>query len=175
MQACVQYTVAAPTLWFVSRSTKSHVILKKNTALYARKTKGWWLYSEMAAIKIVDYLRAGALVQWLKLPAWKNGIAGSSPTLAVRFQRNKMFLPRWLVKIQYCGEPPWPRGSLLGLRPPGLKFRILCLESSVFSFISPSSAGYPAKFSLYVHKGGLKSHLFHFICRLFVNAISKNL
>ena len=26
---------------------------------------------------------------------------------------------------QYCGEPPWPRGSVLGLRPPGLEFRIL--------------------------------------------------
>ena len=39
----------------------------------------------------------------------------------------------------YCGEPAWPRGSVLGLRPPGLKFRILCLEDSVISIISPSS------------------------------------
>ena len=23
-------------------------------------------------------------------------------------------------EFQYCGEPPWPRGSVLGLRPPGL-------------------------------------------------------
>ena len=28
------------------------------------------------------------------------------------------------------------RGSFLGLRPPGLEFRILCLEDSVISFIS---------------------------------------
>ena len=42
-----------------------------------------------------------------------------------------------------CGEPPWPRGSVLGLRPPGLEFRILCLEGSVISPISPSSGGSP--------------------------------
>ena len=40
---------------------------------------------------------------------------------------------------------------MLGLRPPGLEFRILCLEDSV-------------QFSLYVHKGGLKPDSFHFIC-----------
>ena len=44
---------------------------------------------------------------------------------------------------KYCGEPPWPRGSVLGLRPPGLEFRILCLEDSVISIISPSSGGSP--------------------------------
>ena len=43
----------------------------------------------------------------------------------------------------YCGEPPCPRGSVLGLRPPGLEFRILCLEDSVISIISPSSGGTP--------------------------------
>ena len=32
---------------------------------------------------------------------------------------------------------------MLGLRPPGLEFRILCLEDSVISFISPSSGGSP--------------------------------
>ena len=44
---------------------------------------------------------------------------------------------------QYCGEPPCPRGSVLGLRPPGLEFRSLCLEDSVISIISPSSGGSP--------------------------------
>ena len=44
---------------------------------------------------------------------------------------------------QYFGEPPRPRGSVLGLRPPGLEFRILCLEDSVISVISPSSGGSP--------------------------------
>ena len=54
-----------------------------------------------------------------------------------------MFLLHSLVMIQYCGEPPWPRGSVLGLRPPGHEFRIRCLEDSVITFISPSSGGSP--------------------------------
>ena len=65
---------------------------------------------------------------------------------------------------QYCGEPPWPRSSVLGLRPPGLEFRILCLEDSV----SSHSSHHPqevllAQFSLNVHKGGLKPDSFHLI------------
>ena len=43
---------------------------------------------------------------------------------------------------------------MLGLRPPGLEFRNLCLEDSVISIIS--------QFSLYVHKGGIKPDSFHF-------------
>ena len=63
----------------------------------------------------------------------------------------------------YCGEPLWPRGSVLGLRPPGLEFRILCDWRTV----SSHSSHHPqevllAQFSLYVHKGGLKPDLFHF-------------
>ena len=38
------------------------------------------------------------------------------------FKETKMSLPRSLVKIQYCGEPPCPRGSVLGLKLPGLQF-----------------------------------------------------
>ena len=60
----------------------------------------------------------GALVQWLKPPAWKIGDRVSILTLAFKFQRNKMFLLRSIVMIQYCGEPPWPRNRKLGLRPP---------------------------------------------------------
>ena len=43
----------------------------------------------------------------------------------------------------YSGEPLWPRHSVIGLRPPQLKFRILCLEDSVVWFVSPSSWGSP--------------------------------
>ena len=32
---------------------------------------------------------------------------------------------------------------MLGLRPPGLEFQILCLDDSVISIISPSSGGSP--------------------------------
>ena len=63
------------------------------------------------------------------------------------------------VKIQYCVEPPWPRGSVLGLYQ-GPSFE-LCVWRAV-------SSHYPqevllAQFSLYVHKGDLKPHSFHFI------------
>ena len=49
-------------------------------------------------------------------------IADSNHSLAFKFLRNKMVLPYSLVKIQYCGEPPWPRSSELSLRPPGFDF-----------------------------------------------------
>ena len=35
--------------------------------------------------------------------------------------------------LQYCREPPWPRGSVLGFS----------MEDSIISFISPSSWDYP--------------------------------
>ena len=54
-----------------------------------------------------------------------------------------MYLHSPLAMIQYCGEPPWPRGDVLDLRPPGFEFRVLCLEDSVISFISSSSGGCP--------------------------------
>ena len=74
-------------------------------------------------ITTVSYSRrAGALVQWLKLPAWKVRYRGFEPnsglqvskkqnvssplTRKVKSQRNKMFLPRSLIKIQYRVEPP---------------------------------------------------------------------
>ena len=84
-------------------------------------------------------------------------------TLAFTFQRDKIFLHRSLVKIQYCGDSLWPGDSVLGIRPPGLEFRVLCLQGSVISFISLSSVVLLAQFSLYLHKCGLKPHLFIFI------------
>ena len=62
---------------------------------------------------------------------------GSFPVLG-GLKETKMFLPHPLVKL--CGEPPSPRGSVLGLRSPGFEFRIPCLEGSV---ISPSSGCSP--------------------------------
>ena len=43
-------------------------------------------------------------------------VAGSNPALAFKFEMNKMFLPCSLLSIPYCGEPPWPRSSELGLK-----------------------------------------------------------
>ena len=95
----------------------------------------------------IEYTLAN-LVQWLKLLLRKSEITGSNPSLAFKFQRDKMFLLCSLVKIQYCGKPLWTRGTELSLKPPGPGFLLLCLEGSV---ISPSSEVLRALFSLYVH------------------------
>ena len=57
----------------------------------------------MFFIIYLDYV-TGAVVKpaWLESPE----TAGSTPTRALKFQRYKIFLPRSLVKIQYCEEPP---------------------------------------------------------------------
>ena len=89
-------------------------------------------------IFLLQFYWAGALVQWSKLAV----LLGKS---TYNFQRNKEFLPRSLVKIYCCAEHPWQRGSVLGLLSPGLEFRILCLEGTVISFISPSSRGFPGQ------------------------------
>ena len=74
--------------------------------------------------------------------AFRARARGSVPGLGGLKETKNVSSPS-TCESQYCGEPPWPRGSVLGLRPPGLEFRILCLEDSVISIISPSSGGSP--------------------------------
>ena len=69
-------------------------------------------------------------------------VRGSVPGLSGLKKTKNVSSPS-LCESPYCGEPPWPRGSMLGLRPPGLEFRILCLEDSVIPIISPFSGGSP--------------------------------
>ena len=57
-------------------------------------------------------------------------VRGSVPVLGGLKETKNVSSPS-TCESQYCGEPPRPRGSVLGLRPPGLEFRILCLEDSV--------------------------------------------
>ena len=95
----------------------------------------------------------GGGVQWLKLPAWK-------VALGFKFQRTKMLFPRSLVKIQYCGEP---RVACSASDHQGPNF-----ESCVCRAVSSHSSHHPqevllGQFNIYVHKGGLKPHSFHFI------------
>ena len=70
-------------------------------------------------------------------------IRGSVPGLGGLKETKNVSSPS-TCESQYCGKPPWPRDSVLGLRPPGLKFRMLCLEDSVISILRrfswPSSA-----------------------------------
>ena len=74
---------------------------------------------------------SGAMVQWLKVPAWTVGDRGfeTHPGLQRSKKQNVS-----LIKMQYYGEPL--RGNVLGLRPLRLEFPNLCLECSVISFIS---------------------------------------
>ena len=98
-------------------------------------------------------------VLWVKPPAWKERWV-RTPLWPPSFKETKKNVSsplRLLVKIQYCGEPPLPRGSVLGLRPPGLEFRLLvsggqCHLIILRRFSWPSLA--------YVQKGGLKHHSF---------------
>ena len=99
--------------------------------------------------------RARAPVQWLNLSAWKIEDRGFEPHSGIQ-----------VSKIQYCGVPPWPTGSVLGLRPPGLEFQVLCLEGSVISFISPSLGGFPVpvfKFCRIYAERWPKTHSFHLL------------
>ena len=90
--------------------------------------------------------------------AFHAGVRGSFPGLG-GLKEAKMFLPHPLVKTQHCGEPPWPRASMLGLRPPGFEFRS-CVWRAV-SYHHPQEV-LLAGFSLYVHKCGLKPDSFHY-------------
>ena len=69
-------------------------------------------------------------------------VRGSVPSLGGLKETKNVTSPS-TCESQYCGEPPCPRDSVLDLRPPGLEFRILCLEDSVISIISPFSGGSP--------------------------------
>ena len=69
----------------------------------------------------------------------------------------------FIVNILYCGNLPWARGVVLGLRSLLLGYLIVCLEAvegSLIWFISPSSWCLPAQFSLYMHIGGLNPYTF---------------
>ena len=87
--------------------------------------------------------RAGGLVQWLMLPAWKVGDRGFEPRSSIQVS----------MKLN-ISSPLTHKDSWLG-------FRILCVSS----YSSHHSHAVPlAQFSLNVHKGDLKPHSFHFIC-----------
>ena len=70
----------------------------------------------------------GALVQWLKLPAWKIGDRGFEPHSGLQVsKKQKVFSP--------LTQTAWGGG--------GVVFPILCQEGSLISFISRFSGGSP--------------------------------
>ena len=82
---------------------------------------------ELVLLMFKRSILGGSLVQWLKLSAWKVGDRGFEPhsDLQVYKKQNDLFpLARndsilWGTSV---------RGSVLGLRPPGLEFRIMSLK-----------------------------------------------
>ena len=88
-----------------------------------------------------------------------------------------MYIASWgviiLMTLIYVllvgGESPWLRGSVLGLSHPGFEFRILCLEVSVFTLISPFSVGSPSPIELVCVEKCPKARFISFkvgLCRL---------
>ena len=53
------------------------------------------------------------------------GLPPPPPALIFGFQRSNIFLLRLLAQIQYCDEPPWPRGSMFDLIPLSRKDYVL--------------------------------------------------
>ena len=74
------------------------------------------------------------MVQWLKLPAWKVGDRVFEPHSDLQVSKKHNVSSRSVnIVVSPCDQEV----------APGLEFRILCLEGSVISFISPSSGGSP--------------------------------
>ena len=75
-------------------------------------------------------------------------------------------------KTQHWGEPPWPRDSVLSRQDPNF-------ESCDWRAVSFHSSHHPqefllAQFSLYVHKGNLKPHFFHFLLSRYCHDCAEN-
>ena len=58
-------------------------------------------------------------------------VQGSVPGLGGLKETKHVSSPS-TCESQYCGDPPWPRDSVLCLRPPGLEFRILCFFNQIY-------------------------------------------
>ena len=105
-------------------------------------------------------LSPGAVVKATCLE--KSVIAGSISALAFKFQRNEMFLPCWLVKLNIVGSLRDGEVASSASDRQGLIF-----ESFVWGVVPSDSSHHPhevllAQLSLYVHTGGLKPDSFYF-------------
>ena len=96
-------------------------------------------YSSRCCARNISFTLKGGCVG-LKVSAWKVGYRGSVPRFCIQVSKKHTFLPRSLL----WGASVIQRWRF-GLRSPGLEFRIMCMECSVISFISPSSGGSPVR------------------------------
>ena len=89
--------------------------------------------------RLIGKAGTGALVQWLKLPAWE-----VEPHSGLRVSKKQNGFSSLTRKDSLFWETSvTDRYSVLSLRSPGLEFRILSLDGNVISFISPSSGSSP--------------------------------
>ena len=100
-------------------------------------------------------MRTGALVQWLKMPSWK-----------VRDRGFELHSDLQVSKKQNVSSPLTREDLILSgaSKDREVAFFKSCVWRAVSSHLSHhSQVVLLAHFSLYVHKGGLKPHVFHFI------------
>ena len=101
-------------------------------------------------------------------------VRGSVPGLG-GLKQTKMFLPHPRVKVSIAGSLRDREVACSASDRQGTNF-----ESCVWRTVSSQSSHHPqevllAQFSLYVHKGGLKSDSFHFTCEKMLNNIENPL
>ena len=101
----------------------------RNFAFLSEHQKNMWIFHPTQAA-------GGGPRVVVSTAAFHARAQGSVPVLGGLKETKNVSSPS-TCESQYCGEPPWPRGSVLSLRLPGLEFRVLCLEDSVISIISP--------------------------------------
>ena len=124
---------------------------------------------EYLNIELCPGFLAGALVQWLKLPAWKVGDRGFKTRLHLSFKETKCYFPlKYSILWGACVTE-----SLASDRQ-GSNF-----ESCVWRAVLSHSSHHPqevllAQFSLYWYKGGLKPYSFHLISLNIVESPSLN-
>ena len=73
---------------------------------------------------LTHYIGRGGGGQWWSNPIMSPSLRhragpGAVVKAACLESLEELFLPHSDVKIQYWGEPPWPRSSVIGFRPPG--------------------------------------------------------
>ena len=95
-----------------------------------------------------DPEKGGGLMWWLRWVPVTSEFTGSR-LLWYSGVKEIKHISFSLVKIQYCGDTPWPRGVMLRLKLPEIELRILRSEDNVTWFISHPQNVLLAQFSLY--------------------------